>query len=105
MLEFCAEEIWQSEAISPFRNLLAPGNSWEGTAMTWEWLSAKIESFFEGGGDWAWAEHFVCGVQAHLKADSFYSVVANMRGSSAEEVAGKILSSSALRGLQVRLLQ
>ena len=42
-------------------------------------------------------------VQAHLKADNFYSVVANMRGSSPEEVAHKILSSEALRGLQVRV--
>lgn len=42
-------------------------------------------------------------VQAHLKADKFYSVVANMRGSSPQEVAHKILSSEALRGLQVHL--
>jgi ATP phosphoribosyltransferase len=42
-------------------------------------------------------------MQAHLKAESFYSVVANMRGSSPEEVAGKILSNSALKGLQVQL--
>ncbi|BDA42120.1 ATP phosphoribosyltransferase [Coccomyxa sp. Obi] len=39
-------------------------------------------------------------LEAHLKADKFYSVVANMRGSSPQEVAHKILSSEALRGLQ-----
>ena len=40
-------------------------------------------------------------MQAHLKADKFYSVVANMRGTSPEDVASKILSCEALRGLQV----
>ena len=40
-------------------------------------------------------------VQAHLKADQYYSVVANMRGTSPEDVATKILSCEALRGLQV----
>lgn len=39
--------------------------------------------------------------QAHLKADNYYSVVANMRGNNAEEVAQKILHSEELRGLQV----
>ena len=34
-------------------------------------------------------------------AGNYYSVIANMRGHSAEEVAGKILASELLRGLQV----
>lgn len=33
-------------------------------------------------------------------AGNYYSVIANMRGESAEEVAGKILASERLRGLQ-----
>jgi len=37
-------------------------------------------------------------------AGNFYSVIANMRGTSAEEVAARILSSDGLRGLQVRAL-
>ena len=40
-------------------------------------------------------------MQAHLKADKFYSVIANMRGTSPEDVASRILSCEALRGLQV----
>lgn len=40
-------------------------------------------------------------LQAHLKADKYYSVIANMRGSSPEDVASKIISCKALRGLQV----
>ncbi len=36
---------------------------------------------------------------AHLKADQFYSVIANMRGSSPEEVATVLLKAE---GLQVR---
>lgn len=43
-------------------------------------------------------------VQAHLKADRYFSVVANMRGKSAEEVAGKINTHPVLGGLQVSLL-
>jgi ATP phosphoribosyltransferase len=38
--------------------------------------------------------------EAHLTAGKFYSVIANMHGGSAEEVAGKILGSEGLRGLQ-----
>ena len=37
---------------------------------------------------------------AHLKAEQFYSVIANMRGDSPEDVAGKLLSDPSLRGLQ-----
>ena len=37
-----------------------------------------------------------------VHAGNYYSVIANMRGKSAEEVAGKILASELLRGLQVR---
>ena len=40
-------------------------------------------------------------MQAHLKADNYYSVIANMRGTSPEDVASRILSCEALRGLQV----
>jgi hypothetical protein len=39
--------------------------------------------------------------QAHLKAEQFYSVIANMRGASPEEVSSSILSCHGLRGLQV----
>ncbi|KAK9858879.1 hypothetical protein WJX84_003004 [Apatococcus fuscideae] len=39
-------------------------------------------------------------LEAHLKADDYYSVVANMRGSSAEEVASLIMSRGHLGGLQ-----
>lgn len=39
--------------------------------------------------------------EAHLKADKFYSVIANMRGKSTQDVASKICNhSSVLRGLQ-----
>jgi ATP phosphoribosyltransferase len=37
--------------------------------------------------------------EAHLKAENFYSVVANMRGSSPGEVAQKLLDSPGLGGL------
>lgn len=39
----------------------------------------------------------------HLKAEQYYSVVANMRGNSAEEVATLLLTAPGLQGLQVRL--
>ncbi|XP_044489382.1 ATP phosphoribosyltransferase 2, chloroplastic-like isoform X2 [Mangifera indica] len=39
-------------------------------------------------------------LEAHLKAVGQFTVVANMRGSSAEEVAERILSQSSLSGLQ-----
>lgn len=38
--------------------------------------------------------------EAHLKAGKFYSVLANMRGNSAEEVAQKLLDQPGLSGLQ-----
>ena len=41
-------------------------------------------------------------LEAHLVAESFYSVIANMRGGSAEEVSGRLLDSELLGGLQVR---
>lgn len=37
---------------------------------------------------------------AHLKAEQFYSVIANMRGESAEAVAAKLCSAEGLQGLQ-----
>ena len=40
-------------------------------------------------------------LEAHLTAEQFYSVIANMRGSSAEEVSARLLQNSLLRGLQV----
>lgn len=40
-------------------------------------------------------------MQAHLKAQAYYSVVANIQGRSAEEVAAPLLASDELRGLQV----
>lgn len=40
--------------------------------------------------------------EAHLTAGSYFSVVANMRGDSAEAVAAAILSCEGLGGLQVR---
>ena len=42
--------------------------------------------------------------QAHLKANKYYSVTANMRGTSMEEVAAKICEHPVLKGLQVLLL-
>ena len=41
-------------------------------------------------------------LEAHLKADGYYSVVANMRGGSPEEVAANIMSRGHLGGLQVK---
>ena len=37
----------------------------------------------------------------HLKAEQFYSVIANMRGSSPEAVAKVLLDAPGLQGLQV----
>jgi hypothetical protein len=39
---------------------------------------------------------------AHLKAEEFFSVIANMRGRSPEEVATTLLQMPGLQGLQVR---
>ena len=39
-------------------------------------------------------------LEAHLKADGFYSVIANMRGPSAAAVADRILADARLRGLE-----
>ena len=39
-------------------------------------------------------------LEAHLKADDYFSVIANMRGPSAQAVANRILSHAALRGLE-----
>ncbi len=41
-------------------------------------------------------------LEAHLKADDYYSLVANMRGDSPEEVASRIMSRGHLGGLQVQ---
>ncbi|KAI7837227.1 hypothetical protein COHA_008916 [Chlorella ohadii] len=38
-------------------------------------------------------------LEAHLTADKYYSVIANMRGSSAEEVSQRLLSAPGLAGL------
>ncbi|KAK9816824.1 hypothetical protein WJX72_005452 [[Myrmecia] bisecta] len=38
--------------------------------------------------------------EAHLKADKYYSVVANMRGDSPEQVASRIMTRETLKGLQ-----
>ena len=38
---------------------------------------------------------------AHLKAEQFYSVIANMRGENAEAVAQLLLKAPGLQGLQV----
>lgn len=38
-------------------------------------------------------------LEAHLKANEYYSVIANMRGDSAEDVASRLLASEELRGL------
>ncbi len=38
---------------------------------------------------------------AHLKAEQFYSVIANMRGESPEAVASLLLLAPGLQGLQV----
>ena len=39
---------------------------------------------------------------AHLKAEQFYSVIANMRANSPEEAAALLLNAPGLTGLQVR---
>jgi len=39
-------------------------------------------------------------LEAHLVAENYYSVIANMRGETAEEVASKLLQSELLKGLQ-----
>lgn len=39
----------------------------------------------------------------HLKAEQFYSVIANMRGSSPEAVAKVLLDAPGMQGLQVRV--
>lgn len=39
-------------------------------------------------------------LEAHLKADGYYSVVANMRGASSRAVADRILACDGLRGLE-----
>ena len=41
--------------------------------------------------------------EAHLTAGAYYSVIANMRGESADAVAAAIIGSPGLRGLQVRM--
>ncbi|KAK9909062.1 hypothetical protein WJX75_006625 [Coccomyxa subellipsoidea] len=63
-------------------------------------LVANKQALREQPGLLAVVHELIERLEAHLKAESFYSVVANMRGSSPEEVAGKILSNSALKGLQ-----
>lgn len=40
-------------------------------------------------------------LEAHLTADKYYSVIANMRGSSAEEVSKRLLDVPGLAGLSV----
>ena len=40
-------------------------------------------------------------LEAHLTADKFYSVIANMQGASAEEVSLRLLRNTALAGLAV----
>lgn len=39
-------------------------------------------------------------LEAHLTAEDYYSVIANMRGSSKEEVSERLLRNPLLRGLQ-----
>lgn len=43
--------------------------------------------------------------EAHLKAGNFYSVVANMRGSSLEEVAQELLDTPGRNGLSRPIIQ
>lgn len=38
--------------------------------------------------------------EAHLKAEQFYSVIANMRGETPEDVASRLMSCAGLKGLQ-----
>ena len=40
-------------------------------------------------------------LDAHLKAEQFYSVIVNMRGNSPEEVATLLCNTEGLTGLQV----
>ena len=41
-------------------------------------------------------------LEAHLTADKYYSVIANMRGESAKEVSLRLLQNKELAGLSVR---
>jgi ATP phosphoribosyltransferase len=40
-------------------------------------------------------------LEAHLTADKYYSVIANMRGESAKEVSLRLLQNKELAGLSV----
>ena len=49
------------------------------------------------------AKELIERLDAHLEAGKYYSVQANMRGESAQEVAKRMLETEDLGGLQVRM--
>ncbi|GAB4823406.1 hypothetical protein N2152v2_010452 [Parachlorella kessleri] len=63
-------------------------------------LVANRRSLLERKGLLDAAHELMERLEAHLTAEQFYSVIANMRGSSAEEVSARLLQNSLLRGLQ-----
>jgi ATP phosphoribosyltransferase len=60
-----------------------------------------VREMNDGGGALEQVAHeLIERFEAHLTAGGFYSVLANMRGSSPEDVAERILGCDLLRGLQ-----
>ena len=67
-----------------------------------QWLQSALESVAAHCSECAQVvRELIERFEAHLTAGSFYSVIANMRGGSAEEVAAAIIGHEGLRGLQV----
>lgn len=63
-------------------------------------LVANRKSLLERPGLLAIVRELLERFDAHLKAEQFYSVIANMRGDSPEDVATTLLREEGLRGLQ-----
>ncbi len=63
-------------------------------------LVANRNSLLERPGLLAIVHELIERFDAHLKAEKFYSVVANMRGESPEAVAQLLLECESLKGLQ-----
>ena len=63
-------------------------------------LVASRRSLLERPGLLATVHELIERLDAHLKAEQFYSVTANMRGASPEDVAALLLGDDGLRGLQ-----
>ena len=63
-------------------------------------LVANRKSLLERDGCLEMVHEMLERLEAHLEANKLFTVVANMRGASAEEVAGKVLARDSLKGLQ-----